>query len=67
MSEWKTIESAPTNRPVLIWQTGRIPITAMLSGDLMWRVFTTGITPMIHVTWEPSHWMQIPTPPAFEQ
>jgi hypothetical protein len=69
MDEWQEIDTSPVSRAVLVWQAGRIPVTAMfhdngMRGDGAWRFFSCGTVPNVKLPWAPTHWMPLPPPPV---
>lgn len=61
MSEWKPIESAPRDIPVLVGPTERMGIcVAMNHSRYGWVVETCSYW---HNIYTPTHWMPLPNPP----
>ena len=61
---WKLIESAPTNRKILICQ-GRNGIVAAARWDAQHNIWSTGMGTVGYIA-EVTHWMELPAAPKVE-
>jgi hypothetical protein len=66
---WQPISTAPEDCSILGSNGGRIPFVMMWDEvDCIWRTFNgvyeTTIAPITGKTWQPTHWLPLPLPPA---
>jgi len=69
MTNWKPIETAPTDRSVLVWVESTVemfvafPGEHIITGEKSWVFarFDNGDCALVN---NPTHWMELPSPPC---
>lgn len=68
--EWQPIETAPTNKTILLWNPSYgTPVTGHVLVEGFWGVFVPG-TPMLfqpQLSIAPTKWMPLPPPPVHQE
>jgi hypothetical protein len=74
MNEWQTMESAPTDRQILLYRPSAYKWAKVNFGQFepdlyskkpqpYWTIWYKLGSPQQSREWEPTHWMDIPKPP----